>query len=93
MGTSFIYMSNGYAVIWFEGSADVERTSADFATYEDAEAWAQANVSPEVNGSTVPNLPNLFDADADGIETYAGREYINGMWFAQVNRYAAIVKG
>jgi hypothetical protein len=80
-----------YAVIWF--TRDGQQQRGGFGSYDAAQSWAADTVDPGVCGSTIPNIPTEFYAvAADGVETYAGHEYVGGLYFARVNRFAAVVK-
>lgn len=75
-----------YTVIWFSGNA-VQNESAPFSDFDAAKDWAKANVSPEVDGRTLPNIPeDLYDDNG----LYAGHVYQAGCFWLH-NRYAAIV--
>jgi hypothetical protein len=68
-----------YTLIWFDTKGKRTKT---FSTFELAEAYAEANVSPSVNGSTCPNVP-------DG--SYDESRYESGCYYERVNLYAVIL--
>lgn len=75
-----------YTVVWFEGSHS-NKQEKQFATFEEAKAWAKEHINPMKNGQVMPNLPDhLFDGDV-----FDGRPYESGV-FDGPNKYAAIVE-
>ena len=76
-------MSKQYELIWFTST----KQTRVFADFDEAKAWAVDNASPEVNGATIPNVPQNMFGDGD---VFDGKDYVAGVFWLG-NRFAAIV--
>ena len=75
-----------YSVIWFEGDHG-NKQEKQFATYDEAKAWAHDNIDPMNNGAVMPNVAEHLYGDGD---VYDNRPYQSGL-YSSGNKFAVIV--